>query len=111
TPVNAAEGRIGKPALEIGSGGRGLGQVRNLAHLPSRLPTPRLPDTVPQPDLGLSSPRKQHALALFAGLPRHYDAAGAALSCGQDPRWRRALVAAVAPGSDQRVLDVATGTG
>ena len=45
------------------------------------------------PDLGLASPRKQHALELFAGLPRHYDAAGAVLSFGQDPRWRRALVA------------------
>src|SRR3984893_12798388 len=31
-------------------------------------------------------------------------------SFGQDPRWRRALVAAVQPGPDQRVLDVATGT-
>jgi demethylmenaquinone methyltransferase/2-methoxy-6-polyprenyl-1,4-benzoquinol methylase len=36
---------------------------------------------------------------------------GAILSFGQDPRWRRALVAAIAPGPDQRVLDVATGTG
>ena len=63
------------------------------------------------PELGLASPRKQHALELFAGLPRHYDAAGAVLSFGQDPRWRRALVAAVRPGPDQRVLDVATGTG
>ena len=40
------------------------------------------------------SPRKPHALELFAGLPRHYDAMGAVLSFGQDPRWRRALVAA-----------------
>ena len=37
-----------------------------------------------------SSPRKQHARSLFAGLPRHYDRAGAALSFGQDPRWRAA---------------------
>jgi demethylmenaquinone methyltransferase/2-methoxy-6-polyprenyl-1,4-benzoquinol methylase len=36
---------------------------------------------------------------------------GAVLSFGQDPRWRRALVGAVAPGPDQRILDVATGTG
>ena len=63
------------------------------------------------PELGLASSRKQHALDLFAGLPRHYDAVGAVLSFGQDPRWRRALVAAVRPGPDQRVLDVATGTG
>lgn len=58
-----------------------------------------------------STPRKQHALALFAGLPRHYDRAGAALSFGQDPRWRAALVAAIPVGRDDRVLDVATGTG
>jgi demethylmenaquinone methyltransferase/2-methoxy-6-polyprenyl-1,4-benzoquinol methylase len=57
------------------------------------------------------SPRKQHALQLFSGLPRHYDRAGAALSFGQDPRWRRALVAAIDPARDARVLDVATGTG
>ena len=57
------------------------------------------------------SPRKTHALALFAGLPAHYDAMGAALSFGQDPRWRRALVAAVDPRPQQTVLDVATGTG
>ncbi len=55
--------------------------------------------------------RKQHALALFAGLPRHYDRAGAALSFGQDPRWRAALVRAIPAGPEDRVLDVATGTG
>jgi len=60
--------------------------------------------------------RKRHALALFAGLPRHYDRAGAALSFGQDPRWRVALVRAAASGAapvgaGDRVLDVATGTG
>jgi demethylmenaquinone methyltransferase/2-methoxy-6-polyprenyl-1,4-benzoquinol methylase len=63
------------------------------------------------PASGVASPRKQHALELFAGLPGHYDAFGAVLSFGQDPRWRRALVGAVDPGPDDRVLDVATGTG
>jgi demethylmenaquinone methyltransferase/2-methoxy-6-polyprenyl-1,4-benzoquinol methylase len=58
-----------------------------------------------------ASPRKRHALGLFAELPRHYARAGAAMSFGQDPRWRRAMVAAVDPRPDQRVLDVATGTG
>ncbi|HZV75805.1 MAG TPA: ubiquinone/menaquinone biosynthesis methyltransferase [Conexibacter sp.] len=57
------------------------------------------------------APRKRHALALFAGLPRHYDRAGATLSFGQDPRWRAALVHSVVAGPDERVLDVATGTG
>jgi len=58
-----------------------------------------------------SSPRKREALELFRGLPRRYDALSAALSFWQDPRWRRALVDAVAPRAGQRVLDVATGTG
>jgi demethylmenaquinone methyltransferase/2-methoxy-6-polyprenyl-1,4-benzoquinol methylase len=57
------------------------------------------------------SARKREALELFRGLPRHYDAVGAVMSFGQDPRWRRALVEAVAPAADDRVLDVATGTG
>jgi demethylmenaquinone methyltransferase/2-methoxy-6-polyprenyl-1,4-benzoquinol methylase len=60
---------------------------------------------------GPLSPRKRHALELFVGLPRHYDRMGAALSFGQDPRWRHTLVDAVAPSPGQRILDVATGTG
>jgi demethylmenaquinone methyltransferase/2-methoxy-6-polyprenyl-1,4-benzoquinol methylase len=55
--------------------------------------------------------RKRHALALFAGLPARYDRMGAVMSFGQDPRWRRALVAGMQPLAGQRVLDVATGTG
>jgi len=54
---------------------------------------------------------KRQALELFRGLPRRYDLLSAALSFGQDPRWRRALVAAVAPAPGMRILDVATGTG
>jgi demethylmenaquinone methyltransferase / 2-methoxy-6-polyprenyl-1,4-benzoquinol methylase len=57
------------------------------------------------------SPRKRHALELFAGLPARYDRMGAVLSFGQDPRWRRALVSAVDPQPGQHLLDVATGTG
>jgi demethylmenaquinone methyltransferase/2-methoxy-6-polyprenyl-1,4-benzoquinol methylase len=55
--------------------------------------------------------RKREALELFSGLPRHYDALSAALSFWQDPRWRRALVSALAPALGERILDVATGTG
>ncbi len=55
--------------------------------------------------------RKREALELFSGLPRRYDALSAAFSFWQDPRWRRALVDAVAPRPGQRMLDVATGTG
>jgi demethylmenaquinone methyltransferase/2-methoxy-6-polyprenyl-1,4-benzoquinol methylase len=58
-----------------------------------------------------SSPRKRHALELFAGLPGQYGRMGAVMSFGQDPRWRRAMVAAVHPRPGQQVLDVATGTG
>jgi demethylmenaquinone methyltransferase / 2-methoxy-6-polyprenyl-1,4-benzoquinol methylase len=57
------------------------------------------------------SASKREALELFSGLPSRYDALSAALSFWQDPRWRRALVDAVAPTPGQRVLDVATGTG
>jgi demethylmenaquinone methyltransferase / 2-methoxy-6-polyprenyl-1,4-benzoquinol methylase len=70
----------------------------------------------PPPDRGSATPRAQTAvkrqtLELFRGLPRRYDLLSAALSFGQDPRWRRTLVAAVAPAPGMRVLDVATGTG
>jgi demethylmenaquinone methyltransferase / 2-methoxy-6-polyprenyl-1,4-benzoquinol methylase len=60
---------------------------------------------------GPGSARKREALELFRGLPRRYDLLSAALSFGQDPRWRRALVSAVSPRSGDRILDVATGTG
>jgi demethylmenaquinone methyltransferase / 2-methoxy-6-polyprenyl-1,4-benzoquinol methylase len=56
------------------------------------------------------SERTRHARALFAGLGPTYDAVGAALSFGQDPRWRRSLVSKVPSGSP-RTLDVAAGTG
>ena len=54
---------------------------------------------------------KQETLRLFSGLPRRYDLAGALLSFGQDPRWRRAMVRTVPALPGDRVLDVATGTG
>lgn len=57
------------------------------------------------------SQRKQHAIEMFAQLPRRYDEVGAALSFFQDPRWRRAAVEAVAAKPDELVLDVACGTG
>jgi len=61
--------------------------------------------------LPANRPSKQETLGLFAGLPRRYDLAGALLSFGQDPRWRRAMVAEVHAMREDRVLDVATGTG
>ncbi len=59
----------------------------------------------------IDSERKRHAVGLFTGLPRRYDALGAVLSFGQDPRWRRAMVARIEAAPEERVLDVATGTG
>ena len=60
---------------------------------------------------GTISSRKRHAIELFEGLPRRYDELAAALSFWQDPRWRRAMVATVEASADDRVLDVAAGTG
>jgi demethylmenaquinone methyltransferase/2-methoxy-6-polyprenyl-1,4-benzoquinol methylase len=51
------------------------------------------------------------ARTLFAPLGPTYDRYAAALSLGQDPRWRRFLVARIDAGSADTVLDVATGTG
>jgi demethylmenaquinone methyltransferase/2-methoxy-6-polyprenyl-1,4-benzoquinol methylase len=48
---------------------------------------------------------------IFTGIGRSYDRVATVLSFGQDPRWRRALVDAIAADSKDRVLDVATGTG
>ena len=58
-----------------------------------------------------ASERKRGALALFAGLDRRYDLLSAVLSLGQDPRWRHEMVARIQANPDDRVLDVATGTG
>jgi demethylmenaquinone methyltransferase/2-methoxy-6-polyprenyl-1,4-benzoquinol methylase len=66
---------------------------------------------VPSAAQDQASPRKRQALELFRGLPRRYDRVATVLSFGQDPRWRRALVGAVAPAAGDRILDVATGTG
>jgi demethylmenaquinone methyltransferase / 2-methoxy-6-polyprenyl-1,4-benzoquinol methylase len=60
---------------------------------------------------GVASDRKRGALTLFAGLERRYDLLSAALSFGQDPRWRREMIGSIQAGRDDRVLDVATGTG
>jgi len=48
---------------------------------------------------------------IFTGIARSYDRVATVLSFGQDPRWRAALVDAIDARPDDRVLDVATGTG
>lgn len=69
--------------------------------LPSVLPDPR-----PTRD-------KDAALvqAMFDRVAPRYDTANTLLSAGQDRRWRRAAVVAVAPRPGEVVLDVAAGTG
>jgi demethylmenaquinone methyltransferase / 2-methoxy-6-polyprenyl-1,4-benzoquinol methylase len=92
---SAAEGGVRRLAFQIGE--------KMSANIPSDVSSTASSDG--------GSARKREALELFSGLPRHYDLLSSALSFGQDPRWRRALVSAVAPQPGQRVLDVATGTG
>src|SRR2546430_5789164 len=48
---------------------------------------------------------------IFSGIGTSYDRVATVLSLGQDPRWRAALVDAIGARPDDRVLDVATGTG
>jgi len=50
------------------------------------------------------------AQQLFAPIGPTYDRWGSILSFGQDPRWRRFLVARTDAGATDTVLDVATGT-
>ena len=61
--------------------------------------------------MAVASPRRKHAQALFAPLGPTYDRYARLLSFGQDPHWRRFLVSRVDVRPDERVLDVATGTG
>jgi demethylmenaquinone methyltransferase/2-methoxy-6-polyprenyl-1,4-benzoquinol methylase len=51
------------------------------------------------------------AKTLFAPLGPTYERTATVLSLVQDPRWRRFLVSRIEAGPDDRVLDVATGTG
>ena len=62
-------------------------------HRTSSLGVPRLPTYLLTVAFPANRPSKDETLGLFAGLPRRYDLAGAVLSFGQDPRWRRAMVA------------------
>ena len=49
--------------------------------------------------------------AMFDAVARRYDLTNDVLSLGQDRRWRREVVAAVAARPGERVLDLAAGTG
>ncbi|HET9088677.1 MAG TPA: class I SAM-dependent methyltransferase [Acidimicrobiales bacterium] len=52
----------------------------------------------------------EFARELFAPLPSRYDALGAALSMGQDRRWRRAMIDRIVGSKPNLILDVACGT-
>jgi demethylmenaquinone methyltransferase / 2-methoxy-6-polyprenyl-1,4-benzoquinol methylase len=58
----------------------------------------------------LRTPIGTFARELFAPIGSDYDRVAAVLSFGQDPLWRRALVAGCAVPPTAHVLDVATGT-
>ena len=58
-----------------------------------------------------AEPGSTVAPKLFAPLGPTYDRYARLLSLGQDPRWRRFLVSRLDAGPNERVLDVATGTG
>jgi demethylmenaquinone methyltransferase/2-methoxy-6-polyprenyl-1,4-benzoquinol methylase len=49
--------------------------------------------------------------AMFDDVAERYDVTNDVLSLGQDRRWRRAVLDAVAPRRGDRVLDLAAGTG
>ena len=49
--------------------------------------------------------------AMFDDVARRYDLTNDILSMGQDRRWRRLVLDAVAPRPGERVLDLAAGTG
>ncbi|MFT3887592.1 MAG: demethylmenaquinone methyltransferase [Arachnia sp.] len=47
---------------------------------------------------------------MFDGVAKRYDFMNSVMTGGQDRAWRRATVAAIAPRSGERVLDLAAGT-
>jgi demethylmenaquinone methyltransferase/2-methoxy-6-polyprenyl-1,4-benzoquinol methylase len=49
--------------------------------------------------------------AMFDDVAERYDVTNDVLSLGQDRRWRKAVLTAVEPRPDERVLDLAAGTG
>ena len=54
---------------------------------------------------------REAAPGLFTGIAPQYSWAGAVLSFGQDPRWRRTMVSKLGAVPGSLVLDVAAGTG
>jgi demethylmenaquinone methyltransferase / 2-methoxy-6-polyprenyl-1,4-benzoquinol methylase len=55
--------------------------------------------------------KARYVRTLFSKVPLEYDILLGLLSFGQDRRWRAYVVNRTRPASDERILDVATGTG
>jgi ubiquinone/menaquinone biosynthesis methyltransferase len=55
--------------------------------------------------------KRRYVRRLFATIADHYDFITVALSYGQDRRWKEKLIAFAALTADDRVLDLACGTG
>jgi demethylmenaquinone methyltransferase/2-methoxy-6-polyprenyl-1,4-benzoquinol methylase len=55
--------------------------------------------------------KRRYVRRLFATIADRYDLITVLLSYGQDQRWKRRLIALAAVGPDDRVLDLACGTG
>merc|ERR1719353_1903557 len=62
----------------------------------------------PEPPASLSAPLGSGAM--FDAVAPYYDVANRVMSLGLDQGWRAALVARLTLASDQRVLDLGTGT-
>ncbi len=62
-------------------------------------------------DIATPDGKRRYVRRLFATIADRYDFITIALSYGQDRRWKRRVVDLVEPHRDQRVLDLATGTG
>ncbi len=55
--------------------------------------------------------KARYVRSLFSNVPLEYDILLSLLSFGQDKRWRAFVVNQARPRSNERILDVATGTG
>lgn len=68
--------------------------------------SPGRPHALPPP-----ADKRRHVRAMFDRIAPRYDALNRFLSLGLDRRWRRLALDAIAIGRDDRVLDLACGTG
>src|SRR5438874_4807678 len=73
--------------------------------------TIRAARSVVRKERAMPSSPPDDARRIFSGIGATYERAGALLSFGQDARWRGRLVSLLDAGSEDVVLDVATGTG